>query len=121
MSDLWDRSTPVGADRSSPPATGLVVDLRDDLAVDPRVTGGKAAALARAAREGLAVLPGVVLTTAFAAAIDRGGLVSGHPAVAEAFQRVGGHGIQLMARSSSIHEDTASSSMAGQFESVGGI
>ena len=44
-----------------------------------------------------------------------------HPAVREAFERAGGDQQALVARSSSVVEDTATSSMAGQFESVIGI
>ena len=45
----------------------------------------------------------------------------GHPAVREAFERVGGSRRPLVARSSSVAEDTSDSSMAGQFDSVIGI
>ena len=47
--------------------------------------------------------------------------VAQHPAVREAFERAGGDEQALVARSSSVVEDTATSSMAGQFESVIGI
>jgi phosphohistidine swiveling domain-containing protein len=99
----------------------LVVDLGDDAAREPALTGGKAAALARAATAGLATLPGVVLTTAFSDAVDRGANVARHPAVREAYERAGGDRAALVARSSSVVEDMAESSMAGQFESVIGI
>ena len=102
-------------------ANQFVVDLRDAEARDPALTGGKAAALSAAAVAGLDTLPGVVLTTAFSDDIDAGAAVAGHPAVAEAFRRAGGDHQDLVARSSSVVEDTASSSMAGQFESVIGI
>src|SRR5918999_230760 len=68
----------------------LVVALTDSVALDATLTGGKAAALARGSTAGLAVLPGVVLTTAFSDTIDGGA-------------------------------DMATSSMAGQFESIIGI
>jgi pyruvate,water dikinase len=119
MSDLQSGSTPVP--RGAPEATStnpLVVDLRDDAALDPVAVGGKAAALARAARAGLDVLPGVVLTTAFTDAVDRGTPLEAHPAVRDAFERSGGDRTALVARSSSVIEDTATSSMAGQFDSV---
>ena len=96
----------------------LVVDLHDERALDPLATGGKAAALARAASSGLATLPGVVLTTAFCDEIDAGAEIDSHPAVLEAFERASGERQPLVARSSSVVEDTADSSMAGQFESV---
>jgi phosphohistidine swiveling domain-containing protein len=142
----------------------LVVGLDDEVAQDPALTGGKAAALARAARAGLATLPGVVLTTAFCEAVDAGRVVAVaapaggapsasptpaapagpaasiapdaaagadaggdaggepvHPAVREAFTRAGGETQVLVARSSSVVEDTAESSMAGQFASILGI
>jgi phosphohistidine swiveling domain-containing protein len=99
----------------------LVVDLSDDVARDPTLTGGKSAALARGAAAGLDTLPGVVLTTAFCEAIDGGAEVPQHPAVKEAFERAGGDRQSLVARSSSVVEDMAESSMAGQFESIIGI
>ena len=99
----------------------FVVDLRDEVAAEPELTGGKSAALARGAGAGLATLPGVVLTTAFCDAVDAGEDLAGHPAVREAFERAGGDRQSLVARSSSVVEDTATSSMAGQFESIIGI
>jgi pyruvate,water dikinase len=62
-----------------------------------------------------------VLTTAFSDAIDGGADVRDHPAVREAFAEAEGDTRSLVARSSSVVEDTADSSMAGQFESVIGI
>jgi rifampicin phosphotransferase len=99
----------------------LVVDLGDATALAPALVGGKAAALSRAAAGGLRILPGAVLTTAFCAAVDAGAAVDGHPAVRDAFTRVGQGEQRLVARSSSVVEDMAQSSMAGQFESVIGI
>jgi phosphohistidine swiveling domain-containing protein len=99
----------------------FVVDLSDDAAREPALTGGKAAALARGSTAGLATLPGVVLTTAFSDAVDRGANVARHPAVREAYDRANGDRAPLVARSSSVVEDTAESSMAGQFESIIGI
>ncbi|MGH2684313.1 MAG: PEP/pyruvate-binding domain-containing protein [Actinomycetota bacterium] len=111
--------------RTTPPVVNterpFVVDLLDEPALDPALTGGKAAALARAGTAGIAHLPGVVLTTAFSDAIDAGAEVARHPAVREAFERAGGAQTVLVARSSSVVEDMATSSMAGQFESVIGI
>jgi rifampicin phosphotransferase len=109
------------ASTSSRLARPLVVDLRDPEADDPALTGGKAAALSAAAAAGLDTLPGVVLTTHFSEEVDRGTPVDGHPAVLDAFTRAGGDRQGLVARSSSVVEDTASSSMAGQFASVIGI
>ena len=99
----------------------MVLDLREDDALDPAVVGGKAAALARAARGGLTPLPGMVLTTAFASAVDAGTRVVDHPAVREAFELAGGATHPLIARSSSVLEDTAHSSMAGQFATVADV
>src|SRR5919106_651644 len=99
----------------------FVVDLWDELALDPDLVGGKAAALARAARAGLKILPGVVLTTAFSDAVDARTDVADHPAAREAFHRAGGAHRDLAARSSAVVEDTSESSMAGRFVSVIGI
>ena len=104
-----------------PPDGPHVVDLDDPRAVEVPLTGGKAAALSRAAAGGLQTLGGVVLTTAFCREIDGGAEVAGHPAVADAFRRAGGDERHLVARSSSVVEDAAESSMAGQFASVIGV
>jgi phosphohistidine swiveling domain-containing protein len=102
-------------------STGTLVDLADPAALDAGLVGGKAAALAGAAKAGLPTLPGVVLTTAFAAAVDGGASVEDHPALQDAFAAAGGETGRLIARSSSLLEDTSGSSMAGQFESVAGV
>ncbi|HEY8526248.1 MAG TPA: PEP/pyruvate-binding domain-containing protein [Acidimicrobiales bacterium] len=115
------RTAPPVISEESEPARPLVVDLRDEAAQETELAGGKAAALAQGVAAGLAALPGVVLTTAFCAAVDGGAEVASHPAVREAFERAGGDHRSLVARSSSVVEDTAASSMAGQFESVIGI
>jgi rifampicin phosphotransferase len=109
------------APRTLPDERPFVVKLGDEAALDPALTGGKAAALGRAAGAGLATLPGVVLTTAFSDAVDAGAEVARHAAVREAFERADGDREALVARSSSVVEDTAASSMAGQFESIVGI
>ncbi len=117
MTDAQVGSAPrdVTADRP------FVVELGDEAAREPALTGGKAAALARAAGAGLAVLPGVVLTTAFCDEIDGGADVAHHGAARDAFARAGGDHQALVARSSSVVEDTAASSMAGQFDSIIGV
>lgn len=102
-------------------ARPLVVALSDAVATEPALTGGKAAALSRGAAAGLSTLPGVVLTTAFCDEIDGGGTVADHPAVRKAFDEADGDKQSLVARSSSVVEDMAESSMAGQFESIIGI
>ena len=110
--------------RSTPPVEAtppLVVDVLDESALDVTLTGGKAAALSRAGVAGLPTLPGVILTTALSTAVDAGAELAGHPAVREAFDRVHGSGTELVARSSCVVEDTAQSSMAGQFDSVIGV
>src|SRR4051812_145254 len=114
MTDVQIGSAP----RDVAPDRPFIVELDDEAAVDPALTGGKAAALARAAAAGLDTLPGVVLTTMFCDAVDDGAEIARHPAVREAFDRAGGDHQSLVARSSSVVEDTAASSMAGQFESI---
>src|SRR5436190_21036122 len=99
----------------------FIIELGDEAATSPALTGGKAAALARAAAAGLDTLPGVVLTTAFCDVIDGGAEIAHHPAVREAFDRAGGDHQALVARSSSVVEDTVASSLAGQFESIVGV
>jgi rifampicin phosphotransferase len=117
MSEGEVRTAPSVADTERP----LVVALDDPAAVDSSLTGGKAAALARGSTAGLSSLPGVVLTTVFSDAVDAGADVATHHAVRDAFQQAGGEQRALVARSSSVVEDMATSSMAGQFESVIGI
>ena len=99
----------------------LVVSLGDARTRSVDLAGGKAASLARAEGAGLSTLGGLVITTEFCAEVDAGAPVEGHPAVAEAFRRAGGADRSLVARSSSVVEDAAASSMAGQFASVIGI
>ena len=71
---------------------------------------------------GLATLPGVVLTTAFCGRRRRRrrGRRS-TPRCARPSSAAGGDHQALVARSSSVVEDTAASSMAGQFDSIIGI
>jgi len=90
-----DASVGAGRDEMST----FLLGLRDPAALDARLTGGKAAALAKAAIAGLDTLPGVVLTTALSDAVDAGVHVSDHPAVREAFVRAGGDLRPLVARS----------------------
>jgi rifampicin phosphotransferase len=98
-----------------------IATLTDALATDVSVTGSKAAALAKAAVAGIDTLPGVVLTTAFTAAMDDGHPAEHQPALRRAFELAGGDDHPLVARSSSVLEDTAGSSMAGQFDSIIGV
>ena len=117
MSDVHAGTASPAAETDRP----FIVELGEGAASEPALTGGKAAALARGSVAGLATLPGVVLTTAFCDAVDAGAEAATHPAVKEAFERAGGNHQSLVARSSSVVEDTATSSMAGQFDSIIGI
>ncbi|HKA92400.1 MAG TPA: PEP/pyruvate-binding domain-containing protein [Acidimicrobiia bacterium] len=110
-----------GVSPAAPARRPFVVGLGDEGSLDPALTGGKAASLARAAKAELSVLPGVVLTTTFCDAVDQGAEVADHPAVRDAFEGAGGERQPLVARSSSVVEDTAASSMAGQFDSIIGV
>lgn len=97
-----------------------VVDLHDRRSLDPVLVGAKAASLARAARYGLPVLPGFVLTTA---ATDPGdGRLSGAVVDQElevAWRRLSEAGRRrLVVRSSSTIEDGNATSLAGVFTSV---
>lgn len=99
--------------------TADVVDLDAPSATDVDVVGGKAQALARARRAGIETLPGAVLTTDFTRAVDAGARIDRNPALSVAATQLGE--VRLVARSSSVAEDTAVASAAGQFESVIGI
>ncbi|MET8981818.1 PEP/pyruvate-binding domain-containing protein [Streptomyces sp. NPDC004539] len=91
-----------------------VVPLDTDRAKDATVTGAKAANLARSAVAGLPVLPGFVLVPA-----DRApGADAGEEAVRAAWESLANTHGALVVRSSSAHEDTEDSSMAGRFDSV---
>jgi rifampicin phosphotransferase len=105
-----------------------VVPLGAPLSRDPAVVGAKAANLARAAAEGLPALPGFVLVAAGRAP----GAPRGPEALRAAWQDLAGGRTPagdpagaaapaLVVRSSSAHEDTEQSSMAGRFESVLGV
>ncbi|WP_328503599.1 PEP-utilizing enzyme [Streptomyces sp. NBC_00457] len=87
-----------------------VIALEQPTAALSRLTGSKAANLARAARAGLPVLPGFVIPS-------RAG--DDPVALREAWQRLSYGGTRpLVVRSSSPQEDTEESSLAGQFDSV---
>ena len=105
-------STPLRHEASVVGPTLLQLD--DERAADVAVVGGKAAAVATAARHGVPTLPGAVLTTMFCEAVDAGTAIERVGGVAEA----AAVGDRLVVRSSSVAEDTATSSAAGQFESV---
>lgn len=92
-----------------------VVPLDAEHANDSATTGAKAANLARAAVAGLPTLPGFVLVPANRApwaAAGEDAVRSAWRALASSEER------PLVVRSSSAHEDTEDSSMAGRFESV---
>ncbi|MFC8198894.1 PEP/pyruvate-binding domain-containing protein [Streptomyces sp. NPDC057298] len=92
-----------------------VVPLDAEHAKDAAVTGAKAANLARAIVAGLPVLPGFVLVPADCAPWA----ATGEDAVRTAWRALAGADERpLVVRSSSAHEDTEDSSMAGRFESL---
>ncbi|MGW6961799.1 PEP/pyruvate-binding domain-containing protein [Streptomyces chartreusis] len=97
-------------------AEWAVVPLGTGWATDPAVTGAKAAHLARAAGEGLPVLPGFVLVPG----TRTRSALTGDEALRGAWRTLaGGDGRgPLVVRSSSLYEDTENSSMAGRFDSV---
>ena len=104
-------------------ATGdPVVALDNPAATDPARVGAKAAALARATRAGLPVLPGFVLTTDGAASLGTtadGSRLEVEVALRDGWQRLSDGGARsLVVRSSSTVEDDKASSMAGVFTSV---
>jgi phosphohistidine swiveling domain-containing protein len=93
--------------------SGTVVALDDAAAADATVAGAKAAALARARRIGLPVLPGIALTVDGVADPDR------DAALRPMWDRLSEGGrLPLAVRSSSTVEDSSTTSMAGHFTSV---
>jgi len=101
-----------------------VLDLGDARALEPAVSGAKAANLATAARAGLPVLPGFVLTTEGTSSfVARGSDIDpsafDSAALATAWEGLSGHDRHsVVVRSSSTVEDLGTTSMAGVFESV---
>jgi pyruvate,water dikinase len=95
----------------------LLLELTDVGASDPQVAGMKAANLSQAARGGLPVLPGFVITTAATSARDPIAALD-HMLHAAWDELSHGGGKRLVVRSSSTVEDAGTSSMAGQFTSV---
>jgi len=109
------------ADRSPGVGAPLLVSLDDEAALDAALTGGKAAALARARSAGIATVAGLVLTTEGSRRYDDGTALADLVG-AEVVDAVAGLGDGAVAvRSSSVVEDTSESSAAGQFESVLGV
>lgn len=98
-------------------ADWAVVPLDTPLAKNPSVTGAKAAHLARAAVAGLPVLPGFVLVPASRVP----GMPTGAQALRTAWRALSfarGQERAIVVRSSSLYEDTETSSMAGRFDSL---
>ncbi|MDT3397815.1 PEP/pyruvate-binding domain-containing protein, partial [Streptomyces sp. B1866] len=92
--------------------TTQTVPLGDPHARRPDTAGSKAANLARAADAGLPVLPGFVIPHDLAEPHDG-------PTARQAWQELSAGGTRpVVVRSSSPHEDTDASSMAGRFASV---
>ena len=96
--------------------SGMVVGLWDQLALDPTLTGSKAANLASLLQAGFPVPPGVVLTTSVYAGL--GGDFT--PEVAQAFASImeWSGGAALAVRSSGTSEDLLDASFAGQYETT---
>jgi phosphohistidine swiveling domain-containing protein len=106
--------SPVTSRRSA-----AVLHLSDPDATDPGRVGAKAAALARARRAGIEVLDGFVVTPAAALSVTAGEDGIAVTELRDAWTALSrGGALPLVVRSSSAHEDTATSSMAGRFESV---
>lgn len=98
-----------------------LIALADGAALDPAVSGAKAAALAEAASDALPVLPGYVLSTESTERIRRAGSLprdlESH--LKDAWKELSQAGSRsLVVRSSSTAEDGSESSMAGMFTSV---
>ncbi|WP_436771567.1 PEP/pyruvate-binding domain-containing protein [Yinghuangia sp. YIM S09857] len=106
---------------TEPTQTSPVVPLDTEQAANPDLTGTKAANLARAAAAGLPVLPGFTLVpppSANGSGADAGTDASTE-ALRAAWHRLAGSANRPLAvRSSSRHEDTENSSMAGRFRTV---
>jgi phosphohistidine swiveling domain-containing protein len=102
--------------------SSIVCHLDHARALDPMVVGSKAANLARMAGRGLPVLPAMVITTELHDRFLAEGGSLPADVVAQlrgAWEEFSDHGRRrLVVRSSSVVEDVAASSMAGQFRSV---
>ncbi len=94
----------------------FLIDLDDTRATDVELVGAKVAALAQARHDGTPTHPGRVLTTAVSDLYDAGTTVAEPPGL---------DGVPsehpLVVRSSSVAEDLAESSSAGQLDSVVGV
>jgi phosphohistidine swiveling domain-containing protein len=105
--------TPDGSKASASELSEALVALEHALAKDPAIVGAKAAALARVRTAGLATAPGLVVTTR--ADVDR--ITADAAQFAAAVRKRLGDG-PLIARSSSVAEDSAEQSMAGRFDTI---
>lgn len=113
-------STDDGSSPAPLPVGPAVVPLDDPAAARPELTGAKAAALATAARHGLPIVPGFVVSTAAVEQIAAGAALDGD--ILAAWRELSRNGRDaLVVRSSSTVEDLGDSSMAGRFESVVGV
>ncbi|MCK9877069.1 PEP-utilizing enzyme [Frankia sp. Ag45/Mut15] len=110
-----------GSDEAESPGDQLVVRLSEAAASDVALVGAKAANLAVAARAGLPIIPGFVVTTLATDPGRPGGLpaTDGGGVLYDRWRELTDGGERPLAvRSSSVAEDSASSSYAGQFLSV---
>ena len=105
--------TPDGSRASASELSEALVALEHALAKDAAIVGAKAAALARVRTAGLATAPGLVVTTR--ADVDR--ITADAAQFAAAVRKRLGDG-PLIARSSSVAEDSAEQSMAGRFDTI---
>ena len=114
--DLDPATKPSASTESASPSR--VIALDDERALDPRVSGGKAAALARARRGGVGTMSGAIITTAVSDLVDSGASIADVEEIAEIVSVIAPDGRPMVVRSSSVVEDQAASSQAGQFETV---
>jgi len=100
-----------------------LLPLDDARAVDARLTGNKAANVARARNAGLPTMPGFVVTTAAATRLAARRPAEAPEELVQALRKAwddlsGGGARPVVVRSSSTIEDAGSTSMAGLFTSV---
>src|SRR5882757_678333 len=99
-----------------------ILSLSDAAATDTGLVGAKAANLAASLKAGLPVLPGFVVTTQGVSDVESREQVRGlgeSSALRQQWTQLSADGTRALAvRSSSVAEDTATSSMAGRFVSV---
>lgn len=119
------RETRIDRRGDSGAVSASVIGLADNAAIDPRIVGAKAAALAAAAGDRLPVLPGYVISTRDTARIhDYNGRMPDDllGELRIVWEEMSGSGTRaLVVRSSSTAEDGSESSMAGMFRSILGV